>query len=136
MEYALLSKPSRRKLLYVLRIPFALNAPSRGVDCKPAARGERWTLVDNSARSEKFRPFNGNSTICCVWITCPFSLESVSSCAAASLTLTDWVTSPTLMITSTRCLALTSTGTSLVENVEKPGASLVMEYLPTRTLKK
>src|ERR1700751_3053852 len=30
-EYALLSRPSSRKLLYVLRIPFTLKAPSRGV---------------------------------------------------------------------------------------------------------
>src|SRR5690349_1955810 len=31
VEYALLSRPSIRKLLYVLRMPFTLKAPSRGV---------------------------------------------------------------------------------------------------------
>ena len=42
------------KLLYVLRIPLTLNAPSRGV---PVAEnntdmGERCTFVESSARSE------------------------------------------------------------------------------------
>jgi hypothetical protein len=64
--------------------------------------------------------------ICGVPMTWLWSLVSVSSTAAAAVTVTDSVTRPTWSFASTRCRAVTSTVTSVVVNLEKPGCSIAI----------
>ncbi len=92
----------------VLRRPFTLNEPSRGV-CPPVFRAERRTPVVSSASEEYSRPFNGSARVWSPVITCPRWLVSVSSRVAAAETSTRSVICPTCMARSTRCRAPTVT---------------------------
>src|SRR5215470_5036889 len=63
VPYALLSTPSIRKLLNVLRRPLTLNAPSRGVPfaLELLFNADWRTPVDSRASAEYSRPFRASS---------------------------------------------------------------------------
>ena len=84
--------PSIRKLLKVLRRPFTLNAPSRGVPVVLLFSADCRTPVVSSASAEYSRPFSGNSRVCAPVITCPRWLESVSTSGDDAVTWTFSVT--------------------------------------------
>src|SRR5687767_649814 len=69
VPYALLSMPSSRKLLKVLRRPLTLNEPSRTVEALPVLSAESRTPVVSSASAEYSRPFSGSATACSCVIT-------------------------------------------------------------------
>src|ERR1700752_1628672 len=69
VPYALLSIPSSRKLLNVLRSPLTLNEPSRTVDALPVLSADRRTPVVRRASAEYSRPFRGSATACSCVIT-------------------------------------------------------------------
>ena len=84
---------------------------------------ERRTPGLRSARSAYARPFSGRLTICSLPMTCPRSLDSVSSSLAAPVTTT---VSPTLPIASARSTlwrALTVTATFSASAAENPWSS-------------
>jgi len=56
-------------------------------------------------------------------MTCPLSLESLSSSAAAPVTVTVSAAAPTCMFKSTRCRAFTATLNVSVSSGAKPAAS-------------
>jgi hypothetical protein len=62
VPYELLSSPSSRKLLNVLRRPLMLNEPSRTVCADPVLSAESRTPGVRSARLEYSRPLRGSST--------------------------------------------------------------------------
>ena len=74
----MLSTPSIRKLLNVLRRPLTLNEPSRGVK-PPVFSADSRTPVVSSASDEYSRPFSGSARVCSPVITWPRWLVSVSS---------------------------------------------------------
>src|SRR5919108_1957320 len=63
VPYALLSTPSIRKLLNVLRRPFTLNAPSRGVFPVVNDEPPDLTPVVRSASDEYSRPLRGSARV-------------------------------------------------------------------------
>src|SRR3954469_16453040 len=95
------------KLFWELGSPFTLNDPSRG---SPALdKAERWTPGASRLRSEYARPFSGMFTITSLLTTWPLSVESLSTTAAAPVTVMDSVVAPTWRVRSTRWRALTAT---------------------------
>src|SRR2546425_5774182 len=73
VPYALLSTPSRRKLLNVLRRPLTLYAPSRvrTVTALPVPMGENLVPAVSSNSDEYSRPFSGSSFTASPPITWP-----------------------------------------------------------------
>src|SRR5215212_5184746 len=78
VPYALLSTPSIRKLLNVLRRPLTLNAPSRGVLPVVSDDPASLTPVVSSASDEYSRERSGSARVWSPVITWPRWLESVS----------------------------------------------------------
>jgi hypothetical protein len=103
VPYALLSTPSSRKLLNVLRSPFTLKEPSRTVEALPVLRADRRTPVVSRASAEYSRPFSGSATACSWVITWPRWLESFSSVLTSAVTTTSSLTDPGASTMSTRC---------------------------------
>src|SRR5512145_2455654 len=69
VPYALLSMPSSRKLLNVLRRPLMLNEPSRTVCDDPVLSADNLTPGLSSASAEYSRPFSGSCTACSLVMT-------------------------------------------------------------------
>ena len=88
VPYALLSTPSIRKLLNVLRSPLTLNAPSRGVPFGLLFSADWRTPVVSRASDEYSRPLSASSRIWSPVMTWPRWLESVSTSGDAAVTST------------------------------------------------
>ena len=123
VPYALLSRPSSRKLLNVLRMPFTLNEPSRGVP--PVLNADTRTPGLSSASDEYSRPFSGSSTACLPVMSWPRWLESVSRSIEVPTTWTVSVSWPGASCRSTRWRAPTVTWMLSATAVEKPWSSAV-----------
>ena len=122
VPYALLSTPSIRKLLNVLRRPLTLNAPSRGVPfALELLFSADWrTPVESSASAEYSRPFSASSRICSPVMTWLRWLVSVSTRGEAAVTRTFSESWPTASCRSTRMRAATCTCTWSISAIENP----------------
>ena len=135
VPYALLSTPSSRKLLNVLRSPLTLNEPSRTVEALPVLSADRRTPVVSRASAEYSRPFRGRATACSWVMTWPRWLESFSSVFTSAVTTTSSLTEPGDSTRSTRWREPTLTLTWSTAAVANPVSSPLTLYVPSRTLK-
>src|SRR5262245_46040050 len=136
VPYALLSTPSIRKLLNVLRRPFTLNAPSRGVALAlELLLSADWrTPVVSSASAEYSRPLSARPRIWSPVITWLRWLVSVSTSGDAAVTRICSLSAAIVIDRSTRSRAATCTCTLSTSAIEKPLFSAETTYTPGRTV--
>ena len=122
VPYALLSTPSSRKLLNVLRRPLTVNAPSRPV---PALLliAERRTPVVSCINAEYSRPLSGSATTCSAVTTWLRWLESRSSLTLCALTSTASLRVPIASAKSARARAPIARRMSSMTAGENPSSS-------------